>query len=273
MRQKYRLIETDISPIPYSSVIKRIENNLKNRNKSLLICPIASQTIVLATRDYSLRSALSEFDLIVPCSQWVRYSLKFLYGKKTQDRTYGPNLMLKTCYLASKKGYRVFLCGTTKQTLEKLEINLKKLFPKINIVGTSPSVFRQLKTREKEDLIKKIGLKKTDILLIGLGSPLQEIFTYDLLKRKPLLKKPVVIMTVGASFDFIAKIKPQAPNWMQDSGLEWFFRLLNEPTRLWKRYLLLGPLFIVLVLKQKIKLLLNLTDNIIVKNKIRSSNT
>ena len=88
-----------------------------------------------------------------------------------------------------------------------------------------------------------------------MSSPLEQILGYKLLHENPCLKKPIVILPVGAAFDFIAGVRLQAPKWIGDMGFEWLFRLLSEPKRLWKRYLVYGPLFIILVIFQKIRML------------------
>lgn len=210
--------------------------------------------MVRAKYNKNLKKILDGFDYLVPDSQWVRWSLDWLYGIKLPDRVYGPELMLKICALSEKKSYKIFLYGTTLKTLTFLKINLKKKFPKLKIVGLEPSKFRELTKNEWQKLIDRIIKSKADIIFIGLGSPLQEIFSYklnNLLKKRKVFK---IIIPVGAAFDFISGIKKQAPKWMGNWGLEWLFRLFREQ-RLIKRYLIDGPLFIFLVFFQKITLI------------------
>mgnify|MGYP000541037108 CR=1 FL=1 len=233
---KFKIIENKITACDYGFVLKKTEQAIKNK-KSLLISPIASHTLVRAKYNKNLKKILDGFDYLVPDSQWVRWSLDWLYGIKLPDRVYGPELMLRICALSEKKSYKIFLYGTTLKTLTFLKINLKKKFPKLKIVGLEPSKFRELTKNEWQYLVDKIIKSKIDIIFIGLGSPLQEVFSYKLnilLKKRKIFK---VIIPVGAAFDFISGIKRQAPKWMGNWGLEWFFRLINEPI-LWKRYCL-----------------------------------
>jgi len=246
---KFKIIENKITACDYEFVLKKIEEAVKNK-KSLLISPIASHTLVRAKYNKNLKKILDGFEYLVPDSQWVRWSLDWLYGVKLPNRVYGPELMLRICALSEKESYKIFLYGTTFKTLSLLEINLKKKFPKLKITGLEPSKFRELTKREWQELVDKIIKSKSEIIFIGLGSPLQEIFSYklnNLLKRRKVFK---VIIPVGAAFDFISGVKKQAPKWMGDWGLEWFFRLINE-THLYNRYLIYGIIFLIFMLAQK----------------------
>jgi exopolysaccharide biosynthesis WecB/TagA/CpsF family protein len=246
---KFKIIENKITACDYEFVLKKIEEAVKNK-KSLLISPIASHTLVRAKYNKNLKKILDGFEYLVPDSQWVRWSLDWLYGVKLPNRVYGPELMLRICALSEKEFYKIFLYGTTFKTLSLLEINLKKKFPKLKITGLEPSKFRELTKREWQELVDKIIKSKSEIIFIGLGSPLQEIFSYklnNLLKRRKVFK---VIIPVGAAFDFISGVKKQAPKWMGDWGLEWFFRLINE-THLYNRYLIYGIIFLIFMLAQK----------------------
>ena len=246
---KFKIIENRITACDYEFVLKKIEEAVKNK-KSLLISPIASHTLVRAKYNKNLKKILDGFEYLVPDSQWVRWSLDWLYGVKLPNRVYGPELMLRICELSEKESYKIFLYGTTFKTLSLLEINLKKKFPKLKITGLEPSKFRELTKREWQELVDKIIKSKSEIIFIGLGSPLQEIFSYklnNLLKRRKFFK---VIIPVGAAFDFISGVKKQAPKWMGDWGLEWFFRLINE-THLYNRYLIYGIIFLIFMLAQK----------------------
>jgi exopolysaccharide biosynthesis WecB/TagA/CpsF family protein len=119
------------------------------------------------------------------------------------------------------------------------------MFPGINIVGSEPSAFRKLRADEKTALQQRIRSTGASIVFVGLGCPRQEIFAYEL---RDSLSGPV--LAVGAAFPLLAGTLPQAPPWMQRFGLEWLFRLLAEPRRLWRRYLLLNPAYLVLAALQ-----------------------
>lgn len=241
---KFKIIDNLITACDYDFVLDEIDKAIKN-NKKLLISPIASHTLVKAHYDKKLKEILDSFDLLVPDSQWVKRSIWFLYGKRLKERVYGPDLMLKICFSASKKGWKVFFYGNKKEVLLKLKKRLKSLYPKINIVGDGESKFRELTEKEENELVRKIEKLNPDIIFVSLGSPKQEIFSYHLSRR---IKKNKVIIPVGAAFDFISGVKKQAPKWMGDWGLEWLFRLINEP-RLWKRYMIDGLIFMIKIFK------------------------
>lgn len=247
---KYRILKNLIVACDYDYLLKQIQKYI-SRNKNLLISPIASQTLVKSFFDAELNSVLNKFDYLVPDSQWVKKTIKFLYGAGIQNRVYGPNLMLKVCELSEEKKYKIFLYGNQKVVLKKLKEKLKEKFPKIIVVGSMPSVFRSLTRKDFKEINKKIDKLNTDIVFICLGSPFQEVTSFNLLKNRKS-KKGLVIIPVGAAFDFISGVKPQAPLWIQNSGLEWLFRLTREPRRLWKRYLIYGHLFILLIFYQKL---------------------
>ena len=266
---KYTLLNLQITACDHEFILEEIKNQIKNK-RSFLISPLASQTFVLARFDKNLKKVLDTYDYLFSDSLWVKRTINFLYNIGLKERLRGPNFLPQSCQLAEKKGYRIYLYGTTANTLLKLKLKLQLQFPKLKISGYYPSVFRALTRGEKSDLIKEIENNKTDILFLALGSPLEQIFAYELLYKKPKLNKPVVIIPFGAAFDFTAGTKPVAPVFMQKWGIEWLFRLICEPRRLWKRYLIYGPLFIILVLMQKINFLFNFGNDVIVKSKRRS---
>lgn len=247
---KFKILKNLITACDYDYIIKRIQKN----NKKLLISPIASHTLVRSIYDKNLNKILDSYDFLVPDSQWVRKSINFLYGVKLKDRVYGPRLMMEICRISETKGYGVFFYGNSKEILSKLSIKIKFSFPKIEIVGLLPSKFRNLDKKDIEEINSEIKLSNARIVFVSLGSPLQETVSYKIFKR---YHGNVVIVPVGAAFDFFSGGKKQAPVWMQNSGLEWLFRLMNEPKRLWKRYLIYSPLFIFCIFFQKTGVLFN----------------
>lgn len=248
---KFKIIENEITACDYGFILSEIEKKIKN-NQSLLVSPVASHTLVKAKYAKRLKEILESFDFLVPDSQWVRWSLKFLYNIVLPERVYGPNLMKKVLQLSARKKYKVMFYGTKKETLKKLEESVKREFSNLKIVINEPSLFRELNDKDWERLIRNILIKEPKIIFIALGSPLQEEFSFEL--REKLFKKNFfcIIIPVGAAFDFLSGIKKQAPKWIGDWGLEWLFRLMQEPRRLWRRYLIEGAMFLSLVLKQRL---------------------
>jgi N-acetylglucosaminyldiphosphoundecaprenol N-acetyl-beta-D-mannosaminyltransferase len=156
-------------------------------------------------------------------------------------RVYGPDLMLNLCRESQTRGWRHFLYGAGDGVADELAANLRHRFPGIDIVGTHSPPFRELTDDEIQRTADMINAARPDIVWVGLSTPKQERWMH---RFRDLLDASVLI-GVGAAFDMHAGRIPQAPRWMQRSGLEWFFRLCAEPRRLWRRYLTAIPRFIV----------------------------
>lgn len=192
---------------------------------------------------------LNHFDLLVPDGQPVRWILNWVYRMKLPDRVYGPNLTLKVCERAAEKRVPVYLYGSTREILDDLVQSVTTRYPGLRIAGCEASKFRPLTQPEQDALVARIRNSGAAITLVGLGCPRQETFAYEL---REALSMP--ILAVGAAFPFLAGRISQAPRWMQDRGLEWMFRLVSEPRRLWKRYLYLNPAYVALAMIQCLKL-------------------
>jgi len=195
-----------------------------------------------------LRIALLNATAVLPDGMPLVWFLR-RKGHHNQERMYGPNVMLRLLQFADKSRLRIFLFGSLPSTLEKLTNTIRHRHPRLKIAGTYAPPFKN--TFTAQDINKHarlINKSKADILFVGLGAPKQEIWMHHI---SQLLRIPV-ILGAGAGFDFIAKTKPQAPRWMMDSGLEWLFRLLSEPRRLWYRYAILNPVFLFLLLLQEL---------------------
>jgi len=160
-------------------------------------------------------------------------------GLPRAERVYGPSLTPLLCAEAERSGLRVGFVGGSRETLDALVAHLSVTFPALEIPFHHAPPFRPLTAEENESLAESIRDAGVDILFVGLGCPKQERFMAH--HREAL---PCVCVGVGAAFDFIAGNKRQAPAWLQRAGLEWLFRLLTEPARLWRRYLYHNPRFI-----------------------------
>jgi N-acetylglucosaminyldiphosphoundecaprenol N-acetyl-beta-D-mannosaminyltransferase len=162
-------------------------------------------------------------------------------GASWMRRVYGPDLMLSVCSESQSTGWRHFLYGAGDGVADELAANLSSRFPGIDIVGIHSPPFRELTDDEIQRTADMINAARPDIVWVGLSTPKQERWMH---RFRDLLDASVLI-GVGAAFDMHAGRIPQAPRWMQRSGLEWFFRLCAEPRRLWRRYLTAIPRFIV----------------------------
>lgn len=206
------------------------------------VCVTCVHSFLAALRDPEAGQALREADIVTPDGMPVVWALRSL-GVPGQQRVYGPTLMLRLCAQAEKLGHRVFLYGGQPQTLEELVKRLRLKFPNLQIVGWFSPPFRPLTRREDAEITEYIRATDTDLLFVGLSSPKQDIWMWQHRSVLP----GIVMFGVGAAFDFHSGRVPQAPVWMQNAGLEWLFRLIMEPRRLWRRYLLLTPRFLPLL--------------------------
>lgn len=213
------------------------------------ISALAVHGVMTGALDAEHRFRLNHFDLLVPDGHPVRWVLNRMYGTRLPDRVYGPRLTLRVCARAEAEGEAIYLYGGTDEILSALKLSLDKRFPKIKIAGFEPSKFRKLSPEEKMELAGRILESRASILLCGLGCPRQETFAFEF---RDAVSMP--ILAVGAAFPFLAGLIPQAPTWMQDHGLEWLFRLVCEPRRLWRRYFYLNPAYMFLVMLQAIGL-------------------
>ncbi len=233
-----------VDTVDYEGALARILRSAKLRIP-LCVSALAVHGVITGVQDEQHRFRLNSFDLIVPDGQPVRWALNLLHKAGLKDRVYGPSLTLQTIAMAEREGLPVYFYGSTPSVLEGLNRSLRKNYPALIVAGMEPSAFRKLTPDEKVELGRRVFNSGARICLVGLGCPRQEVFAYEM---KDLISMP--LMAVGAAFPFIAGELPQAPPWMQRNGLEWLFRLREEPRRLWRRYLLLNPLYVFLIARQ-----------------------
>jgi exopolysaccharide biosynthesis WecB/TagA/CpsF family protein len=238
---KKNLLGVEIDAVDYEAATARF---LTAASKSVRYntTALAVHGVMTGVQDVVHRYRLNQFDMIVPDGMPVRWGLNLLHGTKLPDRVYGPKLMLKICEGATELGLPIFLFGTDQKTLDPLQIRLKEQFPKLIIAGAEPSKFRKLTDVESDDLASRIRQSGAKLAFVGLGCPRQEVWAYEMGDR---VKMP--IFAVGAAFPFHAGTLPQAPQWMQNGGLEWLYRLRSEPKRLWRRYVYLNPAYLLLL--------------------------
>jgi N-acetylglucosaminyldiphosphoundecaprenol N-acetyl-beta-D-mannosaminyltransferase len=231
------ILKSKIAAISFRETIDIIENWIYNK-KSKYVCICNTHSLVTAYNDSFFNDVLNNAGLCTPDGMPLVWALK-LYGYKNQERVDGPNLMLKLCELAPQKNFKIFLYGGKQDTLERLEKKLKEDFNGINIVGKYSPPFRNLTDDEEREIREMINNSNADLIFVSLGCPKQEIWMY---RQKDYIKG--VMIGVGAAFDFIVGDIKRPPVIFQKLGLEWFFRLIAEPKRLWKRYAYNNPMFI-----------------------------
>ncbi len=204
--------------------------------------------IVMLRKDAEFRRIYEEASLVLADGMPILWAARFL-RTPLREKISGSDLFPKLCKMAEEKGYRVFFLGGRSGAAEKASKALTKRYPKLQIVGTyCPPFGFENDIDENRKIVSMIIESHPDILFVGLGAPKQEKWIY---KHKDQYHVPVSV-GIGASFEFLSEMVKRAPKWMQDAGLEWFWRLMMEPKRLWKRYLVNDPVFFWLVIKQKI---------------------
>jgi N-acetylglucosaminyldiphosphoundecaprenol N-acetyl-beta-D-mannosaminyltransferase len=208
---------------------------------------LAVHGVMTGVQDPAHEARLNAFDLVTPDGQPVRWALNTLYRAQLTDRVYGPTLTLRVLARAAAESLPVYLYGSTDETLDRLVPRLQERYPALKIAGREPSKFRASRPGEDAEIAARIVGSGARIVLVGLGCPRQEIFAYAM---RPLLPMPQ--LAVGAAFDYHAGALRHPPRWMQDRGLEWLWRLGLEPGRLWRRYLLLNPNYLVRLAAQKL---------------------
>jgi exopolysaccharide biosynthesis WecB/TagA/CpsF family protein len=241
---KRKLLGVMFNVIDYESAIESIVNAAK-LERGFAVTALAVHGTMTAVFKADYRYRLNSFDLVVPDGQPVRWGLNWLHGAGLRDRVYGPKLTKLLLQRCAAEGLPVYFYGTNAAILGQLVDTLRRTMPKLQIAGCSPSRFGTISCAEQEEIARRIRESGAKVTLAALGCPRQETWAHEL---RPLLQMPV--LAVGAAVPFLAGSLPQAPVWMQRAGLEWLFRLMVEPRRLFWRYAILNPLYLILLFLQ-----------------------
>jgi N-acetylglucosaminyldiphosphoundecaprenol N-acetyl-beta-D-mannosaminyltransferase len=229
----------------YERTLRWIDSMVAERAHGY-VCVCNVHTVMASQEDLELRAALMHSSLNVPDGQPLVWAMNAL-GQSLRDRVYGPELMGRACARAAATGQRFYLYGGRDQdALMQLTTTLRRRFPGINIVGGYAPPFRRPTDEERAAVIEDINDAEADVVWVGIGVPKQEKWMADM---RPDLEAPVLV-GVGAAFDFLAGLVPQAPPMLQKAGLEWAYRLAQEPRRLWRRYLRYNPRFVAAFARQ-----------------------
>jgi N-acetylglucosaminyldiphosphoundecaprenol N-acetyl-beta-D-mannosaminyltransferase len=218
---------------------------LLDRGEQGYICVTGVHGIMEAQTDQKLRDILNRSFLTTPDGMPTVW-LGRLHGFKHMRRVYGPDYMLALCEHSVTRGYRHFLYGGKPGVAEELQTALTQRFPGLKIVGTYTPPFRSLTTGEEDGLREQLETSQADVLWCGLSTPKQERFMAAYFGRLPIQ----LMVGVGAAFDLLSGNLDEAPDWMKNAGLQWLYRLIKEPKRLWRRYLLNNPKFLWLTFLQ-----------------------
>lgn len=248
-----QLLGVTVHPTTYVEAVELIVQAARAR-RAFACTALAVHGLMTGAMDAVQRARLNSFDLVTPDGQPVRWALNWLHQAQLEDRVYGPFLMQRLCARAAADGLRVYFHGSDADTMESLLRELRRELPNLQIAGYRLSRFRRATEREWLEDVEAIRTARPDLVFCGLGCPRQETWVYEM---REYIRLPLI--AVGAAFPFLAGRQPMAPAWMQRAGLEWLFRLGREPGRLWRRYLLLNPLYVAGILLQKLGVRFNRT--------------
>lgn len=235
---RVNVLGVGVSAIDMGEAVRRCERMLDQRQKGY-VCVTGVHGIMEAQRDANFRDILNRSFLCTPDGMptvWIGR----LRGHAGMGRVYGPDFMLQMCRRSVEPGYRYFLYGGGSGTVERLRERLERMVPGIQIVGVYTPPFRSLSEAEEDELITTIAQAKPDVVWVGLSTPKQERFMASMVHRLDTR----LMVGVGAAFDIHAGLRRDAPAWMKTCGLQWLHRLLQEPHRLWRRYLSNNPRFV-----------------------------
>jgi len=232
-----------ISMTSYSEVLDAIEDRPKDTAMVISVCNVHS--VMSARTDPALAAAINGSDIATPDGVPLVWALRWTANPQ-QERVYGPDLMRLALTDDDCRQWKHYLYGTTDETLSQLVDAITDMAPNAQIVGRMAPPFRALtdaESKQHRDAIRNSG---ADVVWVALGMPKQELWMSSVQHELP----GVALIGVGAAFDFLAGNVKEAPQWMQRVGLEWLYRLLKEPRRLWRRYIWNNPAFVILLARQ-----------------------
>jgi N-acetylglucosaminyldiphosphoundecaprenol N-acetyl-beta-D-mannosaminyltransferase len=232
-------------PVDLDEAVEVVARSIPKRNGDYF-CFANIHVVMECNKNSDYKNIINKSAGNFPDGMGVAWTLKLL-GSKFNGRVRGANFMLRLCSYASEKNLRIFFYGNTEQTLEALQQKLKTMFPKIQIAGAASPPFRPLTKEEDDAYVKGINNADPDILFVSLGAPKQEQWMAE---HKGRIK--AVQLGVGAAFSFITGKVKEAPKWMQKTGLEWLYRLPQEPKKTINRMLLV-PEFLLRLLGQMVE--------------------
>ena len=238
VRNRVLVLGISVDAIGWGETLARMTRWAKNR-ESRYVCLVNVHSVVTGSNDPTLHDALEGADLALPDGAPVAWMVRRL-GFHEQRRVNGPDLMERFCGICSDTGIGIFLLGGTPQTLDRLRGTLEERSGGLRIAGTRSPPFREMSREEEEDLVRDINASGMSVVFVGLGCPKQEKWMFRNRNRVN-----GVMVGVGAAFDYHAGTLRRAPRWMQSAGLEWLFRMSQEPRRLWRRYLYTNVQFVV----------------------------
>ena len=245
MSNRIHILNTVIDNLSMDETLEIIDKRIVSQ-QSLHHVVVNAGKIVAMQSDVELMQAVNEADLINADGQAVVWASKFL-EKPLKERVAGIDLMTNLVELAHTRGYKIFFLGAKEKVVKKVVQTYRLQYSNNIIAGYRNGYFS---TEDEKKIAQQIRDSGAQILFVAISSPTKENFLYNYRKT---LAKVSFVMGVGGSFDVVSGLVKRAPLWMQNTGLEWLYRLIQEPKRMWKRYLVGNTKFILLVIKEWLK--------------------
>ncbi|WP_297814637.1 WecB/TagA/CpsF family glycosyltransferase [uncultured Polaribacter sp.] len=220
-------------------------NELKSDR--ILINTINAHSFNITNSDEIFKEALAKSDVLIPDGVSIVWAMRFLTGKKIK-KIAGADLFFFEMKRIQEKGGKVFFLGSTDDTLAKIVKRVHYEFSKVEIQTYSPPYKSEFSEEDTQKMIQKVNAFNPDVLFVGMTAPKQEKWAYTNFSQLEIGH----VCSIGAVFDFYAGTVKRAPQWIIKMGLEWFYRLLKEPKRMWKRYLVGNTIFILAILREKL---------------------
>ena len=238
----FNLIGTKINLLSHEQILKQMSQWVCTRSTGHIVVVANTHVVMESRQNPALGEALAAASLVIPDGMPIVIAARSR-GYPLRARADGPGLMLKALTRENCQAWRHYFYGGKPEVLSAL----RQRYPKAQIAGVYAPPFCPLTAEEDVRVVEEINSSRADVLWVGLGCPKQELWMFEHANR---LQVPVML-GVGQAFDILAGVKKRAPHWMCALGLEWLYRLISEPRRLWKRYLLNNPWFVWLYLREQ----------------------
>jgi N-acetylglucosaminyldiphosphoundecaprenol N-acetyl-beta-D-mannosaminyltransferase len=240
------VLGSTVDPLSWDAALQRL-HVWSQCSQSRYVCICNVHTIVTASLVSGFSAAINDADMTLPGGMPVAWYMRMV-GVRKQERIDASELMWRLCEDAAASTQAVFFFGSSPRVLRRLSVYLQRRLPRLRIAGTYSPPYRRLTVEEDERLVAELNASGARLVFVALGCPKQELWMAE---HRGRIR--AVMIGVGAAFDYYAGTVKRAPLWMQEVGLEWAFRLAQEPQRLWRRYLVAISMFIFLSATQLLK--------------------
>lgn len=239
MTERLNLLGVRVSAFTLQTAVAEMMTAIADRRRAYVsTCPV--YTLMQGHERADVRAALNGAEWVTADGVPVVWALR-LFGARSAGRVYGPDLMLALTEASTRAGYSHYYLGGGPGVAEALAQAMQTRFPDLRVAGMESPPFRALTPEEEQAMVERLNASGAQVVWVGLGSPKQDLW---MARYRATLTAPLLI-GVGAAFDFFTGRQAQAPRWMQANGLEWLFRFAHEPRRLWRRYVIYNPKFVV----------------------------